>query len=150
MPLGTEVDLGPGHIVLDGNPAPPRKGAQQSRHFRGLWTAHVYCGQTAGWIRIPLDMEVGLDPGDIVSNGTQLYPQGKGHSSPQLVAPMCPHMRAHWRHLANTIELVLPSAHPSPQLKWQIDWFSRYCTVHSRNSLYFTVGDAFPQNCPVP
>jgi len=21
---------------------------------------------------------------------------------------------AHWRHLANTIELVLPSAHPSP------------------------------------
>ena len=27
MPLGTEVD--PGHIVLDGDPAPPRKGAQR-------------------------------------------------------------------------------------------------------------------------
>ena len=27
------------------------------------------------------------------------------------VAPMCPPMRAHWRHLANMIELVLPSAH---------------------------------------
>ena len=27
-PLGTEVDLGPGHIVLDGLPA-PAKGAQQ-------------------------------------------------------------------------------------------------------------------------
>jgi len=26
MPLGTEVGLGPGHIVLDGDPAPP-KGA---------------------------------------------------------------------------------------------------------------------------
>jgi len=25
-PLGTEVDLGPAHIVLDGKPAPPRKG----------------------------------------------------------------------------------------------------------------------------
>jgi len=24
--LGTEVDLGPGHIVLDGYPAPPRNG----------------------------------------------------------------------------------------------------------------------------
>ena len=24
-PLGTEVDLGPGHIVLDGNPASPRE-----------------------------------------------------------------------------------------------------------------------------
>jgi len=28
---------------------------------------------------------------------------------------MCLPMRAHWRNLANTIKLVLPSAHPSPQ-----------------------------------
>ena len=29
MPLGTEAGLGPGHIVLDENPAtPPQKGAQ--------------------------------------------------------------------------------------------------------------------------
>ena len=28
MPLGTEVDLGPGHIALDGDPARQRKGAQ--------------------------------------------------------------------------------------------------------------------------
>jgi len=29
MPLGMEVGLGPGHIVLDGDPAPPPpKGAQ--------------------------------------------------------------------------------------------------------------------------
>ena len=27
--LGMEVGLGPGHIVLDGDPAPPRKGTQQ-------------------------------------------------------------------------------------------------------------------------
>jgi len=38
-PLGTEVDLGPGHIVLDGVPA-PAKGAQQPP----LFSAHVYCG----------------------------------------------------------------------------------------------------------
>jgi len=31
-PLGTEVDLGPGHIVLDGVPA-PTKGAQQPPIF---------------------------------------------------------------------------------------------------------------------
>ena len=31
-PLGTEVDLGPGHIVLDGVPA-PAKGAQQPSLF---------------------------------------------------------------------------------------------------------------------
>jgi len=28
-PLGTEVDLGPGHIVLDEDPALPVKGVQQ-------------------------------------------------------------------------------------------------------------------------
>jgi len=34
-PLGTEVDLGPGHIVLDGVPA-PAKGAQQPPSFRTM------------------------------------------------------------------------------------------------------------------
>ena len=33
MPLGTEVGLGPGDIVLDGDPAPPRKGTQQPATF---------------------------------------------------------------------------------------------------------------------
>ena len=28
MKLGMQVGLGPGHIVLDGDPAPPPKGAQ--------------------------------------------------------------------------------------------------------------------------
>jgi len=31
-----------------------------------------------------------------------------------------------WRHLANTTELLLPSAHPSPQPRRQIDRFSRF------------------------
>ena len=34
----------------------------------------------------------------------------------------------HWRHLANTIEPVLPLAHRSPQPKRHLDWFSRFCT----------------------
>jgi len=28
MPLGTEVDLGPGHTVLDGDPAPSERGTE--------------------------------------------------------------------------------------------------------------------------
>jgi len=32
------------------------------------------------------------------------------------------------------IEVVLPSAHPSPQPKWQIDRFSHFCTAHGRVS----------------
>ena len=39
-PLGTEVELGAGHIVLDGVPGRP-KGAQQPPP---LFSAHVYCG----------------------------------------------------------------------------------------------------------
>jgi len=40
------------------------------------------------------------------------------------VVPMSPCMRERWLHLVNAIELVLPSAHPSPQPKRQIDRFS--------------------------
>jgi len=40
--LGMWVSLGPGHIVLDGDPAPsPKKGAKPLQ-----FSAHVYCGQT--------------------------------------------------------------------------------------------------------
>jgi len=37
MPLGMELDLGPGHIVLDGTLSPPLKGTQQPR-FRPMST----------------------------------------------------------------------------------------------------------------
>jgi len=50
--------------------------------------AHVYCGQTAGLIRIPLDTEVGLGPSDIVRWGPS-YAHGKGHSSPQFSVHVC-------------------------------------------------------------
>jgi len=39
-PLGTEVDLGPGHNLLDGDPAPPyERGTAAS-----IFSARVYCG----------------------------------------------------------------------------------------------------------
>ena len=52
-PLGTEVDLGPGDFVLDGDPAPPQKGGGAPPQF----SARVYCGQTVGDIKMPLGME---------------------------------------------------------------------------------------------
>jgi len=64
MALGVEVGLGPGHIVLDGDPAPlPKKGTEPQ------FSAHVYCGQTAGWIKMPLGTEIGLGPGHTVLDG---------------------------------------------------------------------------------
>ena len=43
----------------------------------------MYCGQTVGWIMMPLRVEVALGPGDIVLDGDPAPPpkEGKGHSS---------------------------------------------------------------------
>jgi len=60
-------------------------------------------------------------------------------------------MRTDWRHLANTIELVHPSAQWSRKPKRQVDRFSRFCTAHGRKSLYFTMGaliGLFPKIVP--
>jgi len=56
---------------------------------------------------------------------------------------------AHWRHLENTLELVLPSAHLSPKPKWQIDRFSRFCTARSRKSIYCKWA-LLPPKLPLP
>ena len=62
MPLSREVGLGPGDIVLDVYPTsrPNKKSAAPN------FSAHVCCGQTAGWIKMPLRTEVGISPGHIV------------------------------------------------------------------------------------
>jgi len=49
MKLGTQLGLGRGDFVLDGDPAhSPKRG--HSPQF----SAHVYCGQTGRWIKMPL------------------------------------------------------------------------------------------------
>jgi len=55
MKLGMPVGLGPGHIVLDGDPAPspPKVHSPQ-------FSAHICCGHMATCIKMPLSMEVGL------------------------------------------------------------------------------------------
>ena len=47
------------------------------------FSAHVYSGQTAGWIKMALGMKVGLGPGQIVLMGTQLPSPKKGAEPPQ-------------------------------------------------------------------
>jgi len=58
MKLGMRVGLSAGHIVLDGDPAPLPKGAQPPE-----FSAHIYCGQMAAWIKMSLGMELRLGPG---------------------------------------------------------------------------------------
>ena len=101
MNLGTQVGLGPGYIVLDGDPAPlsqrgtppifgqyllrpngcmdqdvtsygprhtprqlcvgwgPRSPSPKGEEEPPKFSAHVYCGQTAGCMKLVLGMEVG-------------------------------------------------------------------------------------------
>jgi len=45
--------------------------------------AHVYCGQTAEWIKMPLGTMIGLSPGDSVLDGDPSpSPQRGGALSP--------------------------------------------------------------------
>ena len=70
MPLGTEVGLGLRDIVLDGDSARLRKKGTPTQFL-----AHVYCSQTAGWIKVPFGTEVNLSPGDVVLDGVAAPPK---------------------------------------------------------------------------
>ena len=49
----------------------------KNRGHSPQFSAHVYCGQTAGWIKMRLGTKVGLDPGHIVLHADQAHaPEG--------------------------------------------------------------------------
>jgi len=75
MKLGTQVCLGPGHIVLDRDPAPPKGHSPQL-------SAHICCSQMAAWIKMPLGMDVCLGPGDFVVDGDPAPPSPRRGRSP--------------------------------------------------------------------
>jgi len=76
--LGMEVGFSPGDlVVLDGDTAPPQKGSEPPPQF----LAHYYCGQMAGCTKMPLGLELGLNPGDFVLDG-DTAPSQKGGGSP--------------------------------------------------------------------
>ena len=60
--------------------APPKEN--NSPQF----STHVYCGQTAGWIKMPLGTEVGLGPGHIVLGGDPAPPTERGTAAPNFSA----------------------------------------------------------------
>jgi len=78
MSLSMELGLGPGDFALDGDPvAPSRKGGGGPPKF----SAHVYCDQTAGWMKLVLGMVVGLSPGEFVLDGDPASLPQKGQRS---------------------------------------------------------------------
>jgi len=72
---GTQAGIGPGHTVLDGDPAPLQQRGTAPTQF----SAHICCGQMASWIKVPLGMEVGLSTGDFVLDGNPAPPKFLAH-----------------------------------------------------------------------
>jgi len=87
MKLGMPVGLGPGHILLDGDPAPlPQRGTSRPN----------FCPYLDGWIKMPLGMEVGLRPGHIVVGGDPAPSPQKGGTARKFSAHVCCAQTAGW------------------------------------------------------
>ena len=98
MTLNVEVGLGPGDFVFDGHPTPlpifPKRGPSPP-NFRPISIVAKRLDATAGCIKMPLGMEVGLSPGDFVSDGEQPLPK-KGRSATQFSAHVYCGQTAAW------------------------------------------------------
>jgi len=67
--------------MLDGDTSPKKGGGSSLPTSRPM-----YCDKKAGWIKVPLGTKVGVGPGDIVLDESQLPPQ-KG-AQPRNFRPM--------------------------------------------------------------
>jgi len=76
MKLGMLVGLGPGHIVLVGDPAPPPPKGHSPQFL-----AHICCGKMAEWVKMPCGMELGLGLRDCIRWGPFPLPK-KGAELP--------------------------------------------------------------------
>jgi len=85
------IGLSLGDIVLDGDPAPPHlKG-----HIPPIF-GQCRCGQTAGWTKMPLGINVGLGPGEFVLDG-------EGHNPTQYLAHVYCGQTAGWIKICHLV-----------------------------------------------
>jgi len=75
------------HLLLADNrwgpSSPPLKGHS---YPPPEFSEHVRCGETAGWIMMPLGTKVGLGPGDIALDGHPAPPKGAQQPPPRFSA----------------------------------------------------------------
>jgi len=117
-------------LCARGGPSPSPKGGGAPPQF----AAHVYCGQTAAWIKMPLGKEVGLGVRDIVLDGDPAPAPLKGHS-PQFSANVRCDETAGWTKMPLGMQVGLGTgdfvfhgdpalprkrAHPPPPNFWSM------------------------------
>ena len=70
--------------------------------------AHVCCGQTAEWIKMPLGVEVSLSPGHIALDGNPAsLPKKREHSSHQFTVHVLWGQTAEWINMPLGVEVSL-------------------------------------------
>jgi len=95
-------------------------------HSSPQFSSHVYCGQTVGWIRIPLRTEVGLDPGNIVLDGDPAPPWKGTQQPPTFVVYRRRHLCVHINHGPC---LLWPNGWMDEDTTWYggRPWLRRHC-----------------------
>jgi len=107
MPLSRELELGPGDIVLDGNPAPfSPKGAQPLIFSPCLLCANGRMDQ----FNMPLGTEVGLALGHFLLDGDPEAPPERGIVS-QCSAHVCCGQADEWIMMLLSTEVRLGPGH---------------------------------------
>ena len=71
-------------IYLQEEPAGVNFNCHTTSSLQPLFSAHVCCDQTAGWIKMLLRIEVGLDPGHNVLDGDPAIPSPKRTQQPPI------------------------------------------------------------------
>ena len=115
-PLGTELDLGAGHIVLDGFPAIRERGTAPPPLLGPclLWPRSPISAaaellllyQTAGYIKMRLGMDVDFSPDDFALDGERTLLAKKGRT-PQFSAHVCYGQTAVWIKMPFGMEVCL-------------------------------------------
>jgi len=94
----------PRRLCVRCGPSPlPQKGAEHPPQF----SAHFYCGQTAGWNKMPLGTKVGLSPGDSVLDGDSPTPPPKVGGAPQFSIHVYCGQTAEWTKIPLGTEVGL-------------------------------------------
>ena len=91
-----------------------------------LFATLMYSGQTVGWIKMKLDMVIGLGPGHIVLDGDPAPFPPKGQSTPPLFGPSVMAKRRNGRPSQQLLSSCFASLHQMTAKR------SRFCSLTGR------------------
>ena len=108
---------------------PSLPSAKKAAELPPQFSAHFYCGQTVGCIKMPLSMEVGLSPGDFLLHGDPAPSAKRGQSPSPVFGPFLLWPNG-WMHQDATWYVGKPQPRFSAHVYYSYCDFVR--TLHNR------------------